>query len=166
MVSLPFYWKCCFVSLSLHFCIAHNTQNLFSPTHHPKWTNVLHKHCFQCLLSSTIVPKVTENQCKIRGKQTKCKALNDPGRERFKPPMFERHLVNERVSVYSMAFADVIRWKLLKTSLVPRRSRLGQSWTLSWAVTSPRDTPRERLANIARSNMAAVSSGYCNFSQR
>ena len=27
-----------------------------------------------------------------------------------------------------------------KTSLVPRRSRLGQSWTLPWAVTSPRDT--------------------------
>ena len=31
------------------------------------------------------------------------------------------------------------------TSLVPRRSRLGQSWTLPWAVTSPRDTRRERL---------------------
>ena len=27
-------------------------------------------------------------------------------------------------------------------SLVPRRSRLGQSWTLPWAVTSPRDTRR------------------------
>ena len=26
------------------------------------------------------------------------------------------------------------------TSLVPKRSRLGQSWTLPWAVTSPRDT--------------------------
>ena len=32
--------------------------------------------------------------------------------------------------------------KILKVgySLVPRRSRLGQSWTLPWAVTSPRDT--------------------------
>ena len=30
-------------------------------------------------------------------------------------------------------------WELLHPSLVPRRSRLGQSWTLPWAVTSPRD---------------------------
>ena len=29
-------------------------------------------------------------------------------------------------------------------SLVTRRSRRGQSWTLPWAVTSPRDTRRER----------------------
>ena len=33
------------------------------------------------------------------------------------------------------------------TSLVPRRSLLGQSWTLPWAVTSPRYSRRERLAN-------------------
>ena len=45
--------------------------------------------------------------------------------------------------------------KMIICSLVPRRSRLGQSWTLPWAVTSPRDTRRERLANTARSNMAA-----------
>ena len=31
-----------------------------------------------------------------------------------------------------------IKYKLL--SLVPSRSRLGQSWTLPWALTSPRDT--------------------------
>ena len=53
-----------------------------------------------------------------------------------------------------------------KSSLVPRRSRLGQSWTLPWAVTSPRDTRRERLANTARSNMAALLSGYCDFSRK
>ena len=28
-------------------------------------------------------------------------------------------------------------------SLVPRRSRFGQSWTIPWAVTSPRDKRRE-----------------------
>ena len=28
----------------------------------------------------------------------------------------------------------------MPSSLVPRRSRLGHSWTLPWAVTSPRDT--------------------------
>ena len=37
-------------------------------------------------------------------------------------------------------------------SLVPRRSRRGQSWTLPWAVTSPRDTrplfPRLRADNV------------------
>ena len=27
-----------------------------------KWTNILHKHCFQCLLGSKIVPKVTAKQ--------------------------------------------------------------------------------------------------------
>ena len=41
-------------------------------------------------------------------------------------------------------------------SLVPRRSRLGQSWTLPWAVTSLRDTrplfPRLRADNGAREN--------------
>ena len=31
-------------------------------------------------------------------------------------------------------------------SLVPRHSRLGQSWTLPWAVTSTRDTRQEPLA--------------------
>ena len=40
--------------------------------------------------------------------------------------------------------------------LVPRRSRLGQSWTLPWAVTSPRDTrtlfPRLHADNGAREN--------------
>ena len=30
-------------------------------------------------------------------------------------------------------------------SLVRRRFRLGHSWTLPWAVTSPRDTRRERV---------------------
>ena len=44
-----------------------------------------------------------------------------------------------------------------RLSLVPRRFRLGHSWTLPWAVTSQRDTRRVRLANIARSNMAAFS---------
>ena len=33
-------------------------------------------------------------------------------------------------------------WIFILTSLVPRRSRLGQSWTLPWAVTSPRETSR------------------------
>ena len=36
------------------------------------------------------------------------------------------------------------------SSLVPRPSRLGQSWTLPGAVTSPRDTRRE-IRNLARS---------------
>ena len=43
------------------------------------------------------------------------------------------------------------------SSLVPRRFRLSHSWTLVRAVTSPRDTHRECLANIARSNMVAFS---------
>ena len=44
----------------------------------------------------------------------------------------------------------------LNVSLVPRHSRLGQSWTLPWAVTSPRDTrllsPRLRADNGSREN--------------
>ena len=36
-------------------------------------------------------------------------------------------------------------------SLVPRRFRLGHSWTLPWAVTSPRDTHRERVLSPALS---------------
>ena len=41
-------------------------------------------------------------------------------------------------------------------SLVPRRSRFGHSWTLPWAVPSPRDTrplsPRLRADNGSRQN--------------
>ena len=55
--------------------------------------------------------------------------------------------------------ANYLPTLLPNISLVPRRSRLGQSWTLPWAVTSPRDTRRERLANT-------ILSGYCNFSRR
>ena len=55
----------------------------------------------------------------------------------------------------------------LTTLWLPASSyRLGQSWTLPWAVTSARDTRRERLANTARSNMAALLSGYCTFSRK
>ena len=42
-------------------------------------------------------------------------------------------------------------------SLVPRGSRFSQSWTLLWAVTSPRQTHWECPPNIARSNMAAFA---------
>ena len=45
---------------------------------------------------------------------------------------------------------------LTDTNLVPRRSRRSQSWTLPWAVTSPRDTPplfpRLRADNRSREN--------------
>ena len=43
------------------------------------------------------------------------------------------------IFIFSSSSSPVI----LRTSLVPRRFRLGQSWTLPWAVTSPRDTRRE-----------------------
>ena len=55
----------------------------------------------------------------------------------------------------------VMSWSVaivnMNSSLVTRRFRLGHSCTVPWAVTSPRDTRRERLANVARSNMAAFS---------
>ena len=42
--------------------------------------------------------------------------------------------------------------KCVVSSLVPRRSRLGQSWTLPWAVTSPRDTRWERVRRLRADN--------------
>ena len=51
---------------------------------------------------------------------------------------------NSSVSVQSVS---AYQWSVtLSTSLVPRRSRLGQSWTLPWAVTSPRERLGTRLA--------------------
>ena len=46
----------------LHFFITHNAQNLFPHPTTQRWPKILHKHCFQCLLGSKIVPKVTEKQ--------------------------------------------------------------------------------------------------------
>ena len=40
-------------------------------------------------------------------------------------------------------------------SLVPRRFRLGHSWTLPWVVTSPRDTHRERVLSPALSQTSS-----------
>ena len=78
-------------------------------------------------------------------------------------------IVNTKVKILSiyLQYKYGIRFAIfIRHSLVPRRSLLGQSWTLPWAVTSPRDTRRERQANTARSNMAALLSGYCNFSRK
>ena len=62
------------------------------------------------------------------------------------------------IFIFSSSSSPVI----LRTSLVPRRFRLGQSWTLPWPVTSPRDTPfqtsrgqrgkRERLGTRLTTN--------------
>ena len=40
--------------------------------------------------------------------------------------------------------------KCVVSSLVPRRSRLGQSWTLPWAVTSPWDTQLRTSSQTSR----------------
>ena len=80
-----------------------------------------------------------------------------------------RCIVNTKVKILSiyLQYKYGIRFAIfIRHSLVPRRSLFGQSWTLPWAVTSPRDTRRERQANTARSNMAALLSGYCNFSRK
>ena len=41
------------------------------------------------------------------------------------------------------------------SSLVLRRSRLGQSWTLPWALTSPKDSPRTLGNSLARSSQTS-----------
>ena len=59
-------------------------------------------------------------------------------------------------------------------SLVPRRSRRGQSWTLPWAVTSPGDTrqyeafsgplfPRFRADNGSREKAYGLGWSWCRF---
>ena len=74
-----------------------------------------------------------------------------------------RHKISKNILV-----CDTSAWKRLTSSmdyyrglfsLVPRHSRLGKSWTLPWAVTSPRDTrplsPRLRPDKGSRENASA-----------
>ena len=44
-------------------------------------------------------------------------------------------------------------------SLVPRRFRLGHSWTLPWAVTSPRDTRGEGRERVLSPSLSQTSRG-------
>ena len=59
--------------------------------------------------------------------------------------------------------SDWLVW--LCSSLVPRRSRLGQSWTLPWAVTSPRDTSRGQRGKRERLGTRLTLQHYLLFSQ-
>ena len=46
----------------LHFSLSIMHRICFPQPTTQKWINILHKHCFQCLLGSKIVPKVTAKQ--------------------------------------------------------------------------------------------------------